>query len=250
METPLEYTKVNHFNNNNNNRKKDNTEEEIIEQASNVTKVQGFVSTHHYQFRVCLIGDSYVGKTSLLKRYYDKYFNEDYVSTIGCDFKVVTLETNFKIIKLQIWDTAGQERFKAISINYFRSAHGFLFVFDISNKESFENVENWINTAFNTNKSSTLCNILIGNKKDLEEKYQRQVSKEEAIELATRYGMVYLETSAREEVNVEVMFHYLTKHLCETHSSGISFNREIEEEQNMYNAMELERQINKAKCKC
>jgi Ras-related protein Rab-1A len=245
METPLESTsnmpKLPNEDNIVSDKIKINSEEEILEIALKVNKIHGIISKHDYQFRLCLVGDSFVGKTSMLKRYYDKHFNDDYTSTIGCDFKVITLEADYKIIKLQIWDTAGQERFKAISINYFRSAHGFIFVFDITKRETFENVENWINTAFSTNKNN-IFNILIGNKRDLidseftnnqyinfnlnpeEEgngggmskedsmKYnnQREVSQKEAIDLAVRYGMSYMETSAKENINVDEVFHYLT----------------------------------------
>lgn len=224
-------------------------ENDIINIADKVSKVQGFISRHNYQFRICLIGDSNVGKTSLLKRYYDKSFSQDYVSTIGCDFKVITLNADGKVIKLQIWDTAGQERFKAISINYFRSAHGFIFVFDISKRETFNNVENWVNTAFGINKNN-LCNILIGNKRDLDSFNKRQVSQEEAIILAKSYNMAYLETSAKEDLNVETMFHYLTFQLSEKYLSGNVFIKDLDEEDYNSKANNLDLHMKKKNCIC
>jgi len=189
--------------------------QDIIKTSLKVSKLQGYIAKTHYQFRICLIGDSFVGKTSLMKRYYEQNFNEDYLNTVGCDFKVVSLEVDMKAIKLQIWDTAGQERFKAISVNYFRSAHGFIFVFDITKKESLVNIENWINTAFGSNKNN-LYNILIGNKSDLSS--SREVSQEEAVEFAMKYEMPYLETSAKENENVDVMFHYLAYMLMDKYN--------------------------------
>ena len=183
--------------------------ENILNECSKVSKVQGYIPKHDLQFRICLIGDSFVGKTSLLRRYYDRRYTEDYISTIGCDFKVVTLEVNNKIVKLQLWDTAGQERFKAISINYYRSAHAFMFVFDLGNKDSFLNLNNWINLAFSNNKSN-FKNILIGNKSDVT---NREVRSEEAIELAKMYNMVYIETSASSDIMVNEAFNYLASEL-------------------------------------
>lgn len=223
-------------------------EKEIINIANKVNKVKGFISKHNYQFRICLIGDSFVGKTSLLKRYYDKSFSEDHSATIACDFKVVTLETDYKIIKMQIWDTAGQERFRAISINYFRSAHGFIFIFDITRKDTFLNLESWITTAFSINKDS-ICNIIIGNKRDDDE--NREVSQDEAIQLAKRYNMAYLETSAKENDNVETMIHFLSYMLCEKYSSQINkFNLGTDED-SLHEGKNLDLLIkNDKKCIC
>ena len=178
-----------------------------IEEISNkIQKIKGFSEKHQYQLRVCLIGDSFVGKTSLLKQYYDKNFSDDYINTIGCDFKVVTLNVDGTIIKLQMWDTAGQERFKAISVNYYRSAHAFIFVFDLTSKASFNNIDSWLNSAYSANKQHFNRNILIGNKSDLE---NREVSSEDAIEYAKLHNLLYFETSALKNIMVTEAFHYI-----------------------------------------
>ena len=229
--------------------------ENVFKQCEKVNKVNGYIPKHDLQFRICLIGDSFVGKTSLLRRYYDRRFSEDYISTIGCDFKVITLEIDNKIIKLQLWDTAGQERFKAISVNYYRSAHAFMFVFDIGNKETFLNLNNWINLAFSNNKTN-FKNILIGNKCDI---VNREVTIEEGIELAKMYNMMYLETSASSDVMVNEAFNFLAYELCENCKDIkdvkgiISTDNEIISGENIikvYNNEQIEGFKSKKLCKC
>ena len=92
-------------------------------------------------YKIVLIGDSSAGKTSMLLRFADNTFPENYVCTIGVDFKIKTLRVDDKIVKMQIWDTAGQERFKSISQAYYRNSHGCIAVYDIGNRASFENIK-------------------------------------------------------------------------------------------------------------
>ena len=130
----------------------ENNEEEKDENSyPKITRLNEFQSNHKYIFRLCLLGDSFVGKTSILTKYSDGEIPKKYNSTIGVDFKVITLELNDIITKIHIWDTAGQERFKSITVNYFKNSHGFIFVYDITNRESFENLNNWIDLAFQNN---------------------------------------------------------------------------------------------------
>lgn len=201
--------------------------DDIVSCSQCVTKVSGYIPNHTYQFRLCLVGDPFVGKTSLLKRYYDSKFSSDYVNTIGCDFKVVTLDVKGQIVKLQMWDTAGQERFKAISVNYFRSAQAFLFVFDLSKKESLLNIENWVQIALSNNKNSAKS-ILVGNKSDLV--VERQVNTTEAIEFSKKYDMAYLEASALNDENVKEAFHYLAYTLASNYSNLGSNSKGVLEE--------------------
>ena len=145
-----------------NNDEKENIENEEEEDLENIKmeKLDDFQSNQNYIFRICLLGDSNVGKTSLLTRFCDSTFKENYNNTIGVDFRVMTLKYKDIIVKVHIWDTAGQERFKSIAINYFRSTHGFIFVYDITDEDSFSNIENWINLAFN-NSSTHIINFLV-----------------------------------------------------------------------------------------
>uniref|UniRef100_A0A3Q0RJ83 small monomeric GTPase n=1 Tax=Amphilophus citrinellus TaxID=61819 RepID=A0A3Q0RJ83_AMPCI len=100
--------------------------------------------TYDYLFKLLLIGDSGVGKTCVLFRFSEDAFNSTFISTIGIDFKIRTIELDGKKIKLQIWDTAGQERFRTITTAYYRGAMGIMLVYDITNEKSFENIKNWI----------------------------------------------------------------------------------------------------------
>merc|ERR1711896_105627 len=99
---------------------------------------------YDFLFKLLLIGDSGVGKSCLLLRFADDTYQESYISTIGVDFKIRTIQLDGKTIKLQIWDTAGQERFRTITSSYYRGAHGIIVVYDTTDAESFRSVERWI----------------------------------------------------------------------------------------------------------
>lgn len=175
-------------------------------------RITDYQPSHNYIFRICLLGDSSVGKTSLLTRYCDGTFKEKYSNTIGVDFRVVTLQHQDTIAKVHIWDTAGQERFKSIAINYFRSSHGFIFVYDITSQNSFRDVNNWIELAFSNNKN-TVVNCLIGNKSDLEDK--REVTTQQGEDVAKMRNFFFFETSALNASNVDRMFEMFTYKLIQ-----------------------------------
>ncbi|CAF4988266.1 unnamed protein product, partial [Rotaria socialis] len=99
---------------------------------------------YDYLFKLLLIGDSGVGKTCVLLRFCDSAFSTTFISTIGIDFKIRTIDLDGRKIKLQIWDTAGQERFKTITTAYYRGAMGIMLVYDITSEKSFDNIKNWI----------------------------------------------------------------------------------------------------------
>jgi len=158
---------------------------------------------YDYLFKLLLIGDSGVGKSCLLLRFADDTYTESYISTIGVDFKIRTIELNGKTIKLQIWDTAGQERFRTITSSYYRGAHGIIVVYDITDQVSFNNVKQWMQeidryACENVNK------LLVGNKSDLINK--RAVDLNAAKEFADALGIPFLETSAKNATNVEQAF--------------------------------------------
>ena len=192
----------------------DNNEKEVEENIENIhmEKLNDFQMNHNYIFRICLLGDSNTGKTSLLTQYCDNNFKESYNNTIGVDFRVVTLKYKDIISKVHIWDTAGQERFKSIAINYFRSSHGFIFVYDITDEESFDNIEDWIKLATG-NTNSIILNFLVGNKSDKEE--ERKVDKKKAEEFALKNDLIFLETSAKNDNNVTKLFNYFAFKLIE-----------------------------------
>jgi len=158
---------------------------------------------YDYLFKLLLIGDSGVGKSCLLLRFADDTYTESYISTIGVDFKIRTIELDGKTIKLQIWDTAGQERFRTITSSYYRGAHGIIVVYDCTDQESFNNVKQWLEeieryACENVNK------LLVGNKCDLQTK--KVVDTAVATEYATQLGIQFLETSAKNATNVEQAF--------------------------------------------
>ena len=118
---------------------------------------------YDYLFKILLIGNSGVGKSSLLLRFADDTFTDNFMPTIGVDFKIRTLEVDGRTIKLQIWDTAGQERFKTITSSYYKGAHGIIVVYDITDKESFKNIDTWMNEV-EKHASDNVSRILVGNK--------------------------------------------------------------------------------------
>ena len=123
---------------------------------------------YDYLFKVLLIGNSGVGKSSLLLRFADDVFNDNFMPTIGVDFKIRTIDVDQKTIKLQIWDTAGQERFKTITSSYYKGAHGIIVTYDITDRESFSKVSEWMSEV-DKHASENISRILVGDKKDLED---------------------------------------------------------------------------------
>ncbi|XP_014210168.1 ras-related protein Rab-8A isoform X1 [Copidosoma floridanum] len=164
--------------------------------------------TYDYLFKLLLIGDSGVGKTCVLFRFSEDAFNTTFISTIGIDFKIRTIELDGKKIKLQIWDTAGQERFRTITTAYYRGAMGIMLVYDVTNEKSFENIKNWIRNI-EENASADVEKMLLGNKCELNNK--RLVSKEQGEALAIEYGIKFMETSAKASINVEEAFFDLAR---------------------------------------
>ena len=171
--------------------------------------------SYDHIFKVLLLGNSDVGKSSLILRYVDQVWSDTFVPTIGVDFKVKTLEIDNKQIKMQIWDTAGQERFRNVISSYFRGSHGILLIYDITNRDSFKNLENWL-TEIEKNASQNVLKILIGNKNDLVD--DREIKTEEGQAFANRNGMQFIETSAKMNTNVTEAFEALAKLMMQFNS--------------------------------
>ncbi|KMT07912.1 hypothetical protein BVRB_6g145160 [Beta vulgaris subsp. vulgaris] len=158
---------------------------------------------YDYLFKLLLIGDSSVGKSCLLLRFADDSYVDSYISTIGVDFKIRTVELDSKTVKLQIWDTAGQERFRTITSSYYRGAHGIIIVYDVTEMESFNNVKQWLN-EIDRYANESVCKLLVGNKCDLVE--NKVVDTQMGQALADELGIPFLETSAKDAINVEQAF--------------------------------------------
>lgn len=165
--------------------------------------ISGLCFYSDYLFKLLLIGDSGVGKSCLLLRFADDSYVDSYISTIGVDFKIRTIELDGKAIKLQIWDTAGQERFRTITSSYYRGAHGIIIVYDVTDMDSFNNVKQWL-SEIDKYASDNVSKLLVGNKCDLTEK--RAVDQQMAKSFADELGIPFLETSAKDASNVEQAF--------------------------------------------
>eukprot|EP01097_Dermamoeba_algensis_P006747 TRINITY_DN420_c0_g1_i5.p1 TRINITY_DN420_c0_g1~~TRINITY_DN420_c0_g1_i5.p1 ORF type:complete len:217 (-),score=38.65 TRINITY_DN420_c0_g1_i5:167-817(-) len=168
----------------------------------------GGKGAYDYLIKLLLIGDSGVGKSCLLLRFSDDSFTPSFITTIGIDFKIRTIELDGKKIKLQIWDTAGQERFRTITTAYYRGAMGILLVYDVTDEKSFGNIRNWIRNI-EQHATSDVNKILIGNKCDMVDK--KVVDTERGQALANEFGIKFLETSAKNNINVEEAFFTLAR---------------------------------------
>jgi len=168
--------------------------------------------TYDLLFKLLLIGDSGVGKTCILFRFSDDAFNTTFISTIGIDFKIKTIELRGKKIKLQIWDTAGQERFHTITTSYYRGAMGIMLVYDITNAKSFDNIAKWLRTI-QEHANVEVEKMILGNKCDMEDK--RVISKERGETIARENSVKFLETSAKTNVNIERAFTELSESILD-----------------------------------
>ncbi|XP_075715928.1 ras-related protein Rab-19 [Rhinoderma darwinii] len=169
-----------------------------------------------FLFKIILIGDSNVGKTCVVQRFQSGVFNDKHQNTIGVDFTVKSMNIDGKKVKVQVWDTAGQERFRTITQSYYRSAHGAIIAYDITQRQTFESVPHWIHEVEKYG-ASNLMLMLIGNKTDLVEK--RQILFEEACTLAEKHGLLaVLETSAKESRNIDEVFLLMAKELIARHT--------------------------------
>lgn len=157
---------------------------------------------YDYLFKILLIGDSGSGKSCLLLRFADDMYADSHIATIGVDFRIRTIELEGKQAKLQIWDTAGQERFRTITSSYYRGAHGIIIIYDVSNRHSFLHIKQWL-LEIDRHASENVNRLLVGNKID---KKARQVSTEEAQAFADELGISFIETSAKDSVNVDQAF--------------------------------------------
>lgn len=167
-------------------------------------------SSSSFHCRVVLIGDSSVGKTCILNRLIDQTFQEHEPNTIGANYQLYVEDIDGTKIEIQIWDTAGQEKFRSLGPIYFRNSVGAIIVFDLTNRKTFENLEEWV-TAFTEVANTHTIITIVGNKSDLVK--ERQVPYGEALEWAGEQDYKYFETSAKTGEGVEVLFKNLANEL-------------------------------------
>lgn len=166
-------------------------------------------------YKICMLGDSGVGKSCIVRRFVDNAYSDKFMPTVGADFGTRTIEDdNGKITKCHVWDTAGQERFRSLTAATIRGSHGAVFVFDITDRDSFLAVQHtWIQELdTKVGSRDRVVKLLVGNKSDLSDR--RAVSFQEAQAYAEGAGMAYLETSAKDDVNIMSAFRLMVSVIC------------------------------------
>lgn len=163
--------------------------------------------------KILILGESGVGKSSLLLRFTDDKFDPEQSATIGVDFKVKRITVDGNSVKLAIWDTAGQERFRTLTPNFYRGAQGVILVYDVSSRATFNKLDIWLNELDIYCNVSGCVKMLIGNKID---KGNREVSREEGAKFARRFSMLFIEASAKTRDGVQLAFEELVEKVIQT----------------------------------
>ena len=166
-------------------------------------------------YKILLLGDSEVGKSCFLMRYADNVFVENYITTIGLDYKLKYIQLDSgQVIKVQLWDTAGQDRYRTIAKNYYKGSHGILLLYDVTKTSSFENIREWIRDIREEVYEKAII-FLIGNK--IDKKDQIKIKTEEGEKLAEEFNMPFFEASAKSGENVDEIFKALYKKISEVY---------------------------------
>ena len=176
------------------------------------------------KYKIMVLGESKVGKTSLIKRYTKDQFGGVYLTTVGMDFQDKIIEIEDKKVRLQVWDTAGQERFRNVTKSYFQSSHGLLVVYDITDKESFDKINFWMENIKN-NAPENAKLILVGNKCDLAN--ERKVTIEDGENKARYYNIKFFESSAKDGTNVNELFFYLVNEIYQDDKTKEKDNKNL-----------------------
>ena len=195
--------------------------------------------------QLLIIGDSTVGKTSILSRFANGTFNSNYLATVGLDNFTKDETIDNKTVRIKIWDTAGQERYKALTKGFFRNAQGIMIVYDVTNAETFENLRIWIKSINEHMGPDTenIPSIVIGNKVDSEE---REVKFEEAELFAKGYNYPYFETSAKTGQNIDQTIRYLVKEVINKNSG----NKDNNNDNIVIDNNDLKKKDENSKCNC
>ena len=167
---------------------------------------------YDYIFKIVLIGDTCVGKSCILVRFSDDVFVENYVTTIGVDFRFKTMIVKNKIAKIQIWDTAGQERYRSITTAYYRGAAAIIICCDSTNKESFYNINNWIE-EISKYTDKDVDKLVLMNKCDLVQ--ERQIDKNDISKFEKENGLKIMEVSAKTGIGIDKAFEYIIERLID-----------------------------------
>ena len=198
-----------------------------------------------YQFKIILVGDSAVGKTSLVNRFMGLEYEENISCTINADFKLKSLSLDSSTgVELTVWDTCGQEKYRSMTRQYFKDSHGVILVYDVNNENSFSGLNIWLNEIKTNCNNANVSITLVANKIDLNE---RAISKEEGNEFALKNGLLYVETSSKDGININSPFEMLSKDIIQKiNQNQNGYNEKVVKKLERY---EIERQREKeVKC--
>ena len=173
--------------------------------------------SYDHLVKVLMIGESGVGKTCLIQRFFKSEFSLHHLSTIAIDFKLKTINVDNSKIKLQIWDTAGQERFKGMTTSFFRGSDGIIISYSVADENSFKRINDWMNDI-KIHAPNDVQVILVANKSDLKE--ERKITTDQGIELAKNYGIPYFESSAKTGQNVDKLFEVMASNILKKISTN------------------------------
>ncbi|KAK8813258.1 hypothetical protein WA158_002850 [Blastocystis sp. Blastoise] len=224
-------------------------------QVNEIKPKRNSTNATDHLFKIVLIGDSGVGKSSILLRFADGIFSDNYISTVGVDFRFKTVDVYSQSVRLQIWDTAGQERFRTIISSYYRGADCVIFVYDITNADSFEHVADWYKEVTSYVSENTLFAI-IGNKNDLAN--QKEIAEETEEIYAKQINALYTEASAKNADHVDSFFITIAQTLVERKQNRqkekaiTKIEKELEQDKIIHLKAIDPSYVNevKSKCKC
>ena len=163
--------------------------------------------------KIVLIGESDVGKSSLLLKFVDDSFDPDITATIGVDYRMKVIDADGTYMKLALWDTAGQERFHTLRTGYYRDAQGIVLVYDVTQRKSFDKLGEWLKETETYATKNNLVKMLIGNKID---KPDRVVTREEGLQFAQKHSMLFIESSVKTKDGIECAFEELVEKIIQT----------------------------------
>lgn len=235
-------SKIKKSKNTNNNKNNDNkSNENSILEIGHLSE-----NNNYYKFKITLLGDVGVGKTSILNRYINSSFNEDYKSTINVEFKVKTILLEDMKIDLKIWDTVGQEKFHSITKNYYRDSNGVFIIFDLTKKKTFLKLKKYINDVQEYSNDAQI--LILGNKKDLIN--EREIKFDDIQNFSNNNNLIeFREISAKSGEGINEAFNFLIKEMINYKNNhfrenSISFNSN---NNNIYNKINLSFKSNKIK---
>lgn len=182
--------------------------------------------------KVLLLGDSGVGKTCLMLRFSENKFTDSHVATVGIDFKLEKISVGNATVKLQIWDTAGQERFRNLTQAYFRNAKAVMLVFDVTDLTSFQNIEVWLK-QLEPYAGSGIATLLVGNKSDRERDLW-EMTESQITELAAKYKMAQIFTSAATGMNVREAFQMIAHQFIDRRPSKLQLSSDLHSDHSFY----------------